>query len=47
MGPRVPERAEPGSGRADRLPEFQAQHDAPRAEDRARQESVQRWHQPR
>lgn len=41
MGARVPQRAEPGSGRADRLPELQAQHDAARAEDSARQEPVQ------
>ncbi|KAF9788957.1 hypothetical protein SFRURICE_021488 [Spodoptera frugiperda] len=36
MGARIPKRTKPGSGRADRLPELQAQHDAARAEDRTR-----------
>lgn len=47
MGPRVPERAEPGSGRADRLPELPPEHDAARAADSAGAEPVQRGHQPR
>lgn len=46
MGSGVPQRAEPGAGRADRLPELQAEHDAARAADSAGPEPVQRRHQP-
>lgn len=46
MGTGIPERPEPRSGRVDRLPQLQIEHDEARAEDRAGEESVQRWHKP-
>jgi hypothetical protein len=41
MGTRISKRTEPGSGCPHRLPELQVEHDAARAKDSARQESVQ------